>query len=268
MPVGIQREAAKYYDTHVPPFDDVPFYTRLIPSSRARILELGCGTGRVLMPLAGSCAYIHGIDVSEAMVDICRQKMKAAGVSPDRARADVADITDFDLERKFDLIIAPYRVLQNLDTDAEVDAMFDCVRRHLAGGAVCVLNAFRPKYEREAFLAWCRTDGEVLDYDAESDGVRITRHRVLRRTDPERLVLHSDLIYRTYEDGVLKDEAVLKVTMRCYYPSEMEALVADHGFQIAERWGGYAGEPYGEGPELVVAFTDPAMQNPHMDLPT
>ncbi|MCE5323640.1 class I SAM-dependent methyltransferase [bacterium] len=256
MPVDIQREAAKYYDTHVPPFDDVSFYRRIIQSSSAHILELGCGTGRVMAALAESCAYIHGIDISRPMVDICRQRLASAAIPADRAYAEVADITNFELQHKFDLITAPHRVIQNLETDAELDGMFQCVRSHLAPGGVCVLNVFKPKYERERFMEWCRTEGEVLDYEHESDGIRMTRHRALRKIDTEHLVLYSDLIYRTYENEAQTDEAVLKVTMRCYYPDEFVKLIIDHGFKITGRWGGYAQEPYGEGPELVVAFTD------------
>jgi hypothetical protein len=42
--------------------------------------------------------------------------------------------------------------------------------------------------------------------------------------------------------------------MRCYYPDEFTALITKHGFRVIERWGGYAGEPYGEGMELIVRF--------------
>ena len=42
--------------------------------------------------------------------------------------------------------------------------------------------------------------------------------------------------------------------MGCWYPSELERLVVEHGFRVVERWGGYAGEAWGSGPELVVQF--------------
>jgi hypothetical protein len=50
------------------------------------------------------------------------------------------------------------------------------------------------------------------------------------------------------------NEALLKIAMRCYYPDQFEKLIADHGFQIMCRWGGYQGEAYGQGPELVIQF--------------
>ena len=72
--------------------------------------------------------------------------------------------------------------------------------------------------------------------------------------DKERLVLYPELIYRLYEGDVLKEEAVLKLVMRCYYPAEFESLITSHGFRIVNRWGGYQGETYGAGPELVIQF--------------
>src|SRR6266545_1014894 len=99
MPIDIRAQAAQYYDLnpHMP--NDIPFYEALIPSPDAHILELGCGTGRVLLPLATSCGYIHGIDRSEAMVAICRSKLQAAHIPSTKARVEVGDTTHFALSR-------------------------------------------------------------------------------------------------------------------------------------------------------------------------
>ena len=67
--------------------------------------------------------------------------------------------------------------------------------------------------------------------------------------------LYPELVYRQYEGEVLTDETVLRIAMRCYYPEEFAQLIRSHGFKSVARWGGYAGEPYEEGPELVIQFT-------------
>jgi hypothetical protein len=72
--------------------------------------------------------------------------------------------------------------------------------------------------------------------------------------DADKLVLYPELIYRRYQGKKLVDEAVLKIAMRCYYPEEFVQLIVRYGFRVLNRWGGYAGEPYGKGPELVVQF--------------
>ena len=61
-------------------------------------------------------------------------------------------------------------------------------------------------------------------------------------------------IYRTYDAEALFEETILPIVMRCYYPDEFVSLIQDHGFTMTNRWAEYAGEGYGEGPELVVEF--------------
>ncbi|MDP6667677.1 MAG: class I SAM-dependent methyltransferase [Dehalococcoidia bacterium] len=101
-------KSAVYYDLSPTNPEDVPFYLDRISGPDATILELGCGTGRVLLPLASSCRYIHGIDRSEAMLDICRNKLLSSGIPAVKAYVELGDISDFDLDRKFDFIIAPF----------------------------------------------------------------------------------------------------------------------------------------------------------------
>jgi SAM-dependent methyltransferase len=163
MKVDIRTAAAKYYDSNPDTPNDVPFYQNLIPSPDVSILELGCGTGRVTLPLVPDCKYIQGIDLSAAMLSICCQKLARAGIPQTKAQVEEGDITDFDFGRTFDFIIAPFRVLQNLETDSEVDGLFRCIHRHLAPNGVCILNVFRPYLEPEALRKqWIRTEEKLI----------------------------------------------------------------------------------------------------------
>ena len=254
MPVDVREDAARYYDLNPGVFDDIGFYRDRIPHPEASILELGCGTGRVLVPLAAECGYIHGVDLSEAMVSICRGKLTSREIPETRACAQVGDITDLDLGRTFDLVTAPFRVFQNLETDSETDGFFKTVRKHLAPGGTCALNAFNPKRGPEAMRREWTTEQEYLSWEVPIEGGRVTCHGRNARMDPERMVLYPEPIYRTYRGTELADEAVLRIVMRCYYADDFERLITGHGFNVVNRWGGYSGEPYGEGPELVVEF--------------
>ncbi len=254
MTADIRADAARYYDLNPGHPDDIPFYTEMIPFPDTAILELGCGTGRVLSALVEACGYIHGIDSSEAMLTICREKLEAAKISQSKAEVEFGDITNFDLRRKFDLITAPFRVLQNLETDAEVDGLFCCVRKHLGPDGTCILNVFNPNRDPESIRRDWSSKAENLAWEVNIDGDRILCYDRRARIDPEKLVLYPELIYRRYKGEDLKDETILKIAMRCYYPDEFENLVNSHGFQVVSRWGGYGGEIYGEGTELVIQF--------------
>ena len=257
MTIDIRAEAAKYYDLQKVPFNDVPFYIEQIRTSDANVLELGCGTGRVLMPLASHCGYIHGLDISEAMLNICKEKLEKQNIHRSKACVETADITDFDLGRKFDLIIAPFRVFQNLEADDQIEGFFKCVRKHIAANGSCILNVFKPLRSREALIKeWTGCEGENIYSDIVVEGKRVTAHERRLGIDKEKCVIYPVLVYRIYDGDVLEDEQVLEIAMRCYWPDEFEKLIADHGFEITNRWGGYDGELYGEGNELVIEFVN------------
>jgi len=117
MTLDLRAEAALYYDLNPNTLDDVSFYIDRLPSTHARVLELGCGTGRVSIPLAQKCGFLHSLELSEAMLDLCREKIAQTELGPERILVEHTDITDYDLGSQFDLIIAPFRVIQNLETD-------------------------------------------------------------------------------------------------------------------------------------------------------
>ena len=253
MPVDFRTEVARYYDYQATAPDDAAFYISLIPSPEATILELGCGTGRVLIPLVDHCSYIHGIDISEAMLAFCRKKLHATRVSKKRAIVQAGDITDLNLKRTFDLITAPFRVFQNLETDEEVDGFFRTVRSHLSDIGTCILSAFKPLSKETMATDWAG-EKENLSWEAPIEGGRIVCHDRRLRVDLDRQIAYPELIYRRYRGATLVDEAVLPLVMRYYYPDEFEKMIEDRGFRILGRWGGYEDEPYGEGPELVLKF--------------
>ena len=254
MTEDIRAEAAQFYDVNPTIPDDVGFYQAHLPSAEAVVLELGCGTGRVLIPLAAGCRAIQGIDVSEAMLARCRQKLQTAGIPPSKAQVTLGDITHFALGRTFDLIIAPYRVFQLLETEAQVDGLLQCVRDHLAPGGTCILNVVHLHQDPERLRQEWGTMTEVLRWEVPVAGGRLRCDERLPRMDLEKRILYPELIYRRWQGDAWVEVAVLKIPRRCYAPEEFAQVIRSHGFRIIHRWGGYAGEPYGEGPELVLEF--------------
>jgi len=256
MPADFREEVARYYEYDPRQPGDIEFYRELIPSAQSTILELGCGTGRVLIPLASHCAHITGVDISEPMLALCRRKLQASKIPRSRAKIKLGDITALVLEQKFDLIIAPFRVFQNLKRDEEVTGLFRTVKSHLSDAGSCILNAFRPFLDREAMATQWACEGENLHWETPTEDGRIALYDRRSRIDAERQIIYPVLAYRRYRGDVLEDEVIHEIALRYYYPDQLEELIAAHGFKIVNRWGGYAGEPYGEGPELLIQFCD------------
>lgn len=250
----IRNDAARFYDLNPGFPEDIPFYRSLLPTSDATVLELGCGTGRVTVALAPHCGFIHGMDLSPAMLELCRSKVAKTDLPPERVAILMGDISSFALKRRFDLIIAPFRVLQNLETIAEVDGLLHCVHVCLAPGGTCILNVFRPFCGPDELREGWLVPGERLNWEVPIEGGRVSCSDRRVRIDKEQMVIYPDLVYRRYQGLALAEEVVMHLAMQCYYPETFEQLIRDHGFEIVARWGGYQGEPYGEGPELVLQF--------------
>ncbi len=251
--------AADYYDKFAgPPSGDVEFYAaRVTPNSR--VLELGCGTGRVLVALAEQAAYVFGLDHSSAMLAMAAQKLVVARLNSDRAVVEAGDITDFDLTTRtppFDLIIAPFRVMQNLESDEQIARLMGCIARHLAPGGQAILNTFCPRGGPEEIKAfWESRDGSQPTWSHPDGEETVSMTDVCTRYRDEPLIVYPELTYRrSNAAGIQLDEATLKIAMRVWYPDELIAMIKSHGFEISARFGGYEGEPWGEGSELVVAF--------------
>ncbi|MGC1480017.1 MAG: class I SAM-dependent methyltransferase [Chthoniobacterales bacterium] len=255
-----RRTAAEYYDRFCnPPPGDVGFYRSRV-TSRTRVLELGCGTGRVLLPLAERARYVHGLDESSDMLEICRRKLAAIGFDPSKATVQIADITAFDVTRlgpPFDLIIAPFRVMQNLETDEQIDGLMQCISTHLAPGGVAILNTFCPRGPVQQLKAfWDSRDGSQPSSIRRDGTDTVEIADICTRYREQPLIVYPELIYQRFNaSGQQTDEAILKISMRVWYPEQFLTLIQSYGFEIIDRFGGYQGEPWSTGPELVVAFT-------------
>lgn len=253
-----RESVARYYDLAPHHPRDIPFYSRLLDTPRSSVLELGCGTGRVTLPLAERGAFVHGVDNSSAMLEVCRKRLAESGDVGQRVRLSCMDITALDgvemAGGPFDLVIAPFRVLQNLATDHEVAGLFSGIKGHLARDGRAVLNVFNPNRDRDALIAEWPSEAEQLAWEVEDEGtvVRCYDRRVRVQRSP--LVLFPELVYRRFADERLLDEAILRIAMRCYYPDDLVALVEAAGFAVAGLWGGYDGEAWGIGSELVIMF--------------
>ena len=124
---------------------DIAFYVAAAEEFGGPVLELGCGTGRVLLPTARAGLSIVGLDRSAAMLDICRGKLAGeAEAVRQRATLLAGDMRSFDLGRRFALVTIPFRPFQHLLTVADQLACLDCIRQHLAPGGTLVFDVFNP----------------------------------------------------------------------------------------------------------------------------
>jgi cyclopropane fatty-acyl-phospholipid synthase-like methyltransferase len=131
----------KLYDAENRDFEpDGSFILDLAKELDGAVLELGCGTGRMTIPLAENSVEIVGLDVVSGMVDLARQKSEGLSIE-----WVVADVRNYQLGRKFKLIFESGSVFHHMLTRQDQEAYLARVREHLEDDGRLMLSMFLPK---------------------------------------------------------------------------------------------------------------------------
>jgi SAM-dependent methyltransferase len=215
------------------------------------VLEIGCGTGRVSLPLARAGHRLTGVDGSPAMLARFREKLAE---EPEEVRQRVAlvesDAREFSVPGGFDLAIAPFRVLQHLTTTRDHLACFATVRFHLAPGGRFAFDVFNPHY---TLLVRDRAaEAEDTPETALPDGRTLRRTARVTRVRWVEQVSDVELIYYV-RGGEAEERLVQAFPMRWFTPPELEHLLARTGFAVEAMLGGFDRQPLtDDAPEIVV----------------
>jgi SAM-dependent methyltransferase len=229
---------------------DVSFYVDLCRQA-GEAIELGCGTGRILIPAAQAGCVVTGLDQSKNMLARCSAKADALS---DDARHRItlvqADITRFHLARTFKLAIAPFRPMQHLVTVSEQMSFLQCVREHLDPGGRLVFDVFNPSL----VLLGAEINTEEIEDTPElslPDGRRVRRaFRVVRKRHAEQCN-DIELIY--YLDG---RRLVHSFPLRYFFRFELEHLLARSGFDVSALYGGFDRSPFtNDSPDMIFTAT-------------
>ncbi|HMJ59843.1 MAG TPA: class I SAM-dependent methyltransferase [Gemmatimonadales bacterium] len=236
---------------------DIGFYVAEATATRGAVLELGCGTGRILLPIARAGRTVVGLDASAQMLARCRDKLAA---EPEQVRARVAlhegDARDFDLGAQYALVIAPFRIVQHLTTIEDQLRFLAAVRRHLAPGGRFVFDVFNPN-----FTALTRADGVEHEDTPEQpllDGRVLRRAARVARVRWLDQVSEIELVY--YLSG---QRYVQAFDMRWYLHAELRHLLARASFRVRETYGDFARSPLvDDSPEQVVCAEVEGVRTP------
>jgi SAM-dependent methyltransferase len=235
---------------------DVQFWVDEAKVSGGPVLELGCGTGRVLIPTAKAGIAITGLDMSDAMLATCEAKLSEESEDIRKnARLVKADMRSFDVGQDFALVTMPFRPFQHLVEVEEQLACLDSIRRALRTGGKLVFDLFNPSIPKlnEPLGEVVFTEEPFTMPDGRSV---IRKHRFVDR-DLFRQVSTIDLVHAiTWPDG-REEEDVWRFRMRWYFRYEIEHLVERAGFKVETVYADYDRSTYGSKypGELIVMAT-------------
>jgi SAM-dependent methyltransferase len=245
---------------------DVNYYRALARQTRAdQVLELGCGSGRLLVPLARDGVRVVGLDLSQPMLRRCAERIaRLPTAARVRARIVRADFRGFALGRRFPLIVCPFNAMMHLYTRDDVERFLACVRAHLAPGGLFAFDVIHPDLKwlmRDPEKRWARTrfkdpeSGRTFFYSTNTTYDPVTQIAWIRLFYDEEIVSRGPSpVGRSQRAGSRgrRLPPVVHLAQRQFFPQELLALLHYNGFSVEGRDGGFAGEPFEEGCESQV----------------
>ena len=245
--------ARLYHAHHSRHLDDLPFWMELARLQGSPILELGCGSGRVSLPLVEGGYRVVGLDNDPEMLARLREQLSPQ--TENGLRLLQADMTAFDLGERFALILLPCNTYSTHSAEGRAGTLA-CVRRHLAPGGVFAASLPNPHLLRRLPR---QSDPEVEDsfpHPLDGEPVQVSSGWVRSA---------GRLTVTWHYDHLLPDGGVERLSMQAAhdlapaqtYLAEIEAA----GLRLVETYGDFDRSPYTpESPSLIItaALPDPA----------
>lgn len=250
--------SASYYDgayAAMKDLVDAPFYLELAKQAGGPILEIGCGTGRVLLPIARAGIDIHGLDNSGPMLTILGNHLSHE--APDvrrRVSLHTGDMRDFRLNRTFPLVTIPFRPMQHMFTTSDQIQALQSAAIHVADGGMLAFDVFYPKFDRLPL----RIGEEQLEAEW-SPTPEMTIRRYFRKDalDKIRQILTITFIFRTYRRDTLVSEEQEILKMSYYTYPHLQALFSLVGLQSVAEYGSFAKAPLDNQSEEMIFLLRP-----------
>lgn len=224
---------ARLYDLMYPPPSGLgskeQFYLDLAGTSGGPVLEVACGTGTMLLPIAERGVPCQGIDLSGDMLAQARAKFEEKGLT---VGLQPGDMTNFDLNAQFRLVFGASNSLTHLHATGDIVSCFRTVRRHLAPGALFAFDVFNPSVQILAAADGVRREMQRFP-DPERGEIRVD---VEERYDAAAQVTRGVWYFSTEREP---DFFVASVEVRSMFPKELPLLIEAGGLRLVDRFGDF-----------------------------
>lgn len=237
---------AEYYDEDytigIPDRGDIPFYKEYAQKLGSPVLELACGTGRILIPIAQTGVECYGLDMSREMLGVCETKVRALNLK--NVRLQCSSMDDFQYDHKFSLIYIPFRSFQHLLSTEQQMRCLQLVREHLKDDGLFILDVFAPNIDRLSHYG-NKKQGWEKEFSRKNTETESTITRYYQaRADLAAQIIE---VVMNWEErnaaGVLVARKDANFTLRYIFRYELEHLLIRSGFQPA-FFGHFDERPY------------------------
>jgi len=235
---------------------DINFYRRLAGNRMqfapaGPVLDLACGTGRLLLPLLHDGHTVVGLDRSAAMLAAAsRRVLRLSAARRQRCLLVRADLRSFACRPRFVLAVAAFHSVQHLYTTTDLQRFLRATRACLVSGGWLAFDVLPPDpawIGRDPLRLWGRT---VFHHPVSGQRLVYTNNH---RFDPRKRVLHMRLCYQPLDEHgrLAGPERVVRLCHRQLEPSLVKGLLARTGFRLLASFGGFDGRPVDQEPGLA-----------------
>jgi len=240
--MGVERTDANYdidaqfYDWLYSDADDVHFHLNLAKRFGGPVLEPMCGTARLMVPLARAGFCVVGIDTHDGMLKLARENISGENAEV-RKRLELhkMDMRDFDLKRKFKLVIVAFNGFPHLLLPADQDRAVSCMARHLDPTGALVIAVRNLKAPGTAHP-------EQLDMTKDLGSGHLSRYSTITEVKDHPL-MRVKFRYELYPADGMIDNRESVFDIRILQANQLKALMEGAGLCVAESYGGHHGEP-------------------------
>jgi SAM-dependent methyltransferase len=221
---------------------DIPygldFYVGLARAAKGPVLDIACGTGRILLPCLEAGVEIEGLDLYDPMLKTLRAKAAALGRSP---RLHQADMSEFSLGRRFALIMIPFNAfIHNMTQETQLGCLQQC-REHLLPGSRLVFDTFFPALEFISTPPGTRVLEGEFPHPQTGRTMRMYDTRTVNRVEQTFESLNE--IEEVASDGTARVIHRALDHSRYFFKHEMELLLRLAGFARWEIYGDFDRRP-------------------------
>jgi SAM-dependent methyltransferase len=242
---------ARFYDAeNVDMTDDLSFYSELAAEYGGPILDVGCGTGRVMLHLAQEGHICVGVDTSPQMLERGRRKLHALGDLSATVTFIEGDIATHQAPQTYRMILLTYHAFMHFQEQSEQLRILKQLANNLADGGVLVFDL------PNAGEAFSTQDDHAMSLErtfVEPETGHLVVQQSVSTLDRATQKLYVTWIYdEVAEDGTVR-RTVAPLVLRYVFLSELRLLLAASGLECIEAHGDYSGSPFVDGsPRMIV----------------